>query len=107
MKFNPKNLKCSLSIIVVPVYMNKSRELIFTLNCSDRSFEDFTAVCFKSRCSGLWQNFNVSEVHAAPVFSWKMEAAWTSETLASNHNTILRHIPEDHDLNSSDFIYQI
>jgi hypothetical protein len=42
----------------------------------------------------LWQDANVSEVHAA----LKMEPALNSETLLSYHNTTRRHNPEEIDL---------
>jgi hypothetical protein len=42
----------------------------------------------------LWQDTNVSEVHAASVF--------TSETEVSYHETTRRHNSEDLDLKSSE-----
>jgi hypothetical protein len=39
----------------------------------------------------LWWDTNVSEVHAASIFTLKVEAAWTSAALVSHHNTAWHH----------------
>jgi hypothetical protein len=49
----------------------------------------------------LWKDIDVPEVHAAYIFTLKMEAAWSFETLISYHkttNTTKHHNPEDLDL---------
>jgi hypothetical protein len=47
----------------------------------------------------LWKETNISEVHAAPIFTLNMEAAWTSETFVSSCNIAQHHSPENLNLN--------
>jgi hypothetical protein len=46
---------------------------------------------------------NVSEDQAAPFFTVKMEAAWSSKTLVSYHNTSQRHSAEEFENNPLNF----
>jgi hypothetical protein len=45
----------------------------------------------------LWWDSNVSEDHTASIFRVILEAAFSSETFESYHNTTRRHSPEDLD----------
>jgi hypothetical protein len=47
----------------------------------------------------LWYDTNIAEVHAASVFTLKVEAAWTSGTLVSYHITTQHYNPKDLELN--------